>query len=77
MGEENMCLVVGDSLMVVDATVESDVDAEGQKSHDEKPTSGWAEPWTVTCRRVPRSGKRNVDRKTCEINCTGRALRSQ
>src|SRR4029453_7260558 len=32
-GEEGVCLVVGDSLLVVDAAVESDVDAEGQESH--------------------------------------------
>ena len=28
-----MCLVVGDSLLVVDAAVQGDVDAEGQESH--------------------------------------------
>ncbi len=32
-GEESMCLVVGDTLLVVDATVQGDVEAEGQKSH--------------------------------------------
>src|SRR3954467_13057833 len=32
-GEESVCLVVGDTLPVVDATVEGDVDAEGQDSH--------------------------------------------
>ena len=32
-GEEHVCLVVGDALPVIDATVEGDVDAEGQKSH--------------------------------------------
>jgi hypothetical protein len=32
-GEERVCFGVGDSLLVVDATVEGDVDAEGQKSH--------------------------------------------
>src|SRR4029453_7833326 len=32
-GEEGVCLVVGDSLLVVDATVQGDVDAEGQESH--------------------------------------------
>src|SRR5882724_9212959 len=32
-GEEGVCLVVGDSLLVVDAAVQGDVDAEGQKSH--------------------------------------------
>jgi hypothetical protein len=29
-----VCLVVGDTLPVVDATVEGHVDAEGQNSHD-------------------------------------------
>ena len=28
-----MCLIVGDSLLVVDAAVQGDVDAEGQESH--------------------------------------------
>jgi hypothetical protein len=28
-----VCLVVGDSLLVVDAAVQGDVDAEGQESH--------------------------------------------
>jgi hypothetical protein len=28
-----MCLVVGDPLLVIDATVKGDVDAEGQQSH--------------------------------------------
>src|SRR6185295_14217667 len=32
-GEEGVCLVVGDSFLVVDAAVQRDVDAEGQKSH--------------------------------------------
>src|SRR6185503_14228450 len=32
-GEEGVCLVVGDSLLVVDAAVQGDVDAEGQESH--------------------------------------------
>jgi len=32
-GEEGMCLVVDDSFPVVDAAVEGDVDAEGQKPH--------------------------------------------
>src|SRR5512141_428677 len=32
-GEEGVCLVVGDSLLVVDAAVQCDVDAEGQQSH--------------------------------------------
>src|SRR5882724_9411524 len=31
-GEEGVCLVVGDSLLVVDAAVQGDVDAEGQES---------------------------------------------
>jgi hypothetical protein len=31
-------LVVGDSLLVVDATVKGDVDAEGQESHGEEYT---------------------------------------
>src|SRR5687767_1037604 len=32
-GEEGVYLVVGDSLLVVDAAVQGDVDAEGQESH--------------------------------------------
>src|SRR5436190_1192057 len=32
-GEEGACLVVGDSLLVVDAAVQGDVDAEGRESH--------------------------------------------
>ena len=28
-----MCLVVGDSLLVVDAAVQGDVESEGQESH--------------------------------------------
>src|SRR6188474_3209684 len=32
-GEEGACLVVGDSLLVVDAAVQGDVNAEGQESH--------------------------------------------
>src|SRR5918999_2583739 len=32
-GEEGVCLVVGDSLLVVDAAIQGDVDAEGQESH--------------------------------------------
>src|SRR5262249_44966594 len=32
-GEEGVCLVVGGSLLVVDAAVQGDVDAEGQESH--------------------------------------------
>src|SRR6267378_1030734 len=32
-GEERVCLVVGDSLLVVDAAVQGEVDAEGQESH--------------------------------------------
>ena len=32
-GEEGVCLVVGDPLLVVDAAVQGDVDAEGQESH--------------------------------------------
>jgi hypothetical protein len=28
-----VCLVVGDSFLVVDAAVQGDVDTEGQKSH--------------------------------------------
>ena len=39
-GEERVCLVVGDTLPVVDATVEGDVDAEGQKSHGGASTPG-------------------------------------
>ena len=31
--EEGMCLVVGDSFLMVDAAVQGDVDAEGQDSH--------------------------------------------
>ena len=32
-GEEGVCLVVGDSFLVVDAAVQGDVDTEGQESH--------------------------------------------
>src|SRR6185312_3019210 len=32
-GEEDVCLVVGDSFLVVDAAVQGDVDTEGQESH--------------------------------------------
>jgi hypothetical protein len=32
-GEEGVCLVVGDSFLVVDAAVQGDVDAESQESH--------------------------------------------
>src|SRR5215204_4867336 len=32
-GEEGVCLGVGDSLLVVDAAVQGDVDAEGQEPH--------------------------------------------
>src|SRR5204863_6454611 len=32
-GEEGVCLVVSDSFLVVDATVQGDVDTEGQESH--------------------------------------------
>src|SRR5690606_36443600 len=58
--EESVCLVVGDSLPVVDATVEGDVDAEGQESHGEESTPSWADRWTVTCRRVLRSGQLRI-----------------
>jgi hypothetical protein len=34
-------LVVGDALLVVDATVEGDVEAEGQLSLEEKPALGF------------------------------------
>src|SRR5262245_25425042 len=50
-GEESVCLVVGDSLLVVDATVEGNVDAEGQESHGDESTPSWADHWIVTCRR--------------------------
>src|SRR5262249_45505120 len=53
-GEESVCLVVGVSLLVVDATVEGDVDAEGQESHGDEYPPSWGYRWTVTCRRVPR-----------------------
>jgi hypothetical protein len=55
-GEEGVCLVVGDSLTVVDATVEGDVDAEGQESHSSESTPSRADRWTVVCRRLPLSG---------------------
>ena len=55
-GEEGVCLVVGDSLPVVDATVEGDVDAEGQDSHGGESIASWADRWTVTCRDEARSG---------------------
>src|SRR6478735_7953396 len=32
-GEEGVCLLVGDSFLVVDAAVQGDVDTEGQESH--------------------------------------------
>src|SRR5262249_31205690 len=32
-GEESVCLVVGDSFLMVDAAVQGDVDTEGQESH--------------------------------------------
>jgi len=38
-----MCLVIGDSLTVVDATVEGDVDAEGQESHGGESTPSLAD----------------------------------
>jgi hypothetical protein len=51
-----VCLVVGDSLLVVDAAVQGDVDAKGQESHGDEFTPSWADCWTVTYRRAPRSG---------------------
>jgi hypothetical protein len=51
-----VCLVVGDSLLVVDAAVQGDVDAEGQESHAASLSHGEKAPDDALARELGAMG---------------------
>src|SRR5207247_6017967 len=67
-GEEGVFLVVGDSLLVVDAAVQGDVDAEGQESHAASLShtvarGSWVGAcWKLTCSTTPTACRSRADR---------------